>query len=150
MSHLFFQPQTATAPGREGQPQPAPAQPGAQEGAPPPAAEPPGGMGMTTILMLALPLLLLFFMTRNQNKRQKQLEQSLKVGDRVILQSGILGKLVELGEVRGKVEIAPGVSIQILKSAIQGVDGGEAKPGEAKGAGGKDAKDAGKAQEKKA
>lgn len=73
-----------------------------------------------SILLLALPLVLLFFMTRNQSKKQKELESSLKVGDRVVTQAGFIGKIMEMNERTAKVEIAPGVSVQMLKSAIQG------------------------------
>jgi preprotein translocase subunit YajC len=95
-------------------------------------------------------------MSRSQSKKQKQLESNLKVGERVITQSGLIGKIVDISErsTRAKLEIAPGVTVQVLKSSIQGVDGGDtpadAKPGDAK-AGDKSkepAKD--KPQEKKA
>jgi preprotein translocase subunit YajC len=128
--------QPTTAPGRVGTP--APATP--VEGQPAPAGgqeSPPAPFSGFTFLILALPLLLVFWMTRNQTKKQKQLESSLKTGDRVITQSGIIGKLIELNpsSTRVKLEIAPGVNVQVLKSAIQGVDGGdtpaaEAKPGD--------------------
>lgn len=80
------------------------------------------------LLMFALPLLLIFMMTRNQNKRQKQMESSLKSGDRVITTSGLIGKILEINANTGRVklEIAPGVNVQVLKSSIQGVDAGEA------------------------
>ena len=74
------------------------------------------------LLVMALPLLLLVFMTRNQSKKQKELEASLKVGDRVVTQSGLIGKILDMGERTAKVEIAPGVNVQMLKSAIQGPD----------------------------
>jgi preprotein translocase subunit YajC len=131
-----FQP--TTAPGREG-PAPAqpiegqPAQPGGQEA--PPA---PFGGSSFTFLILALPLLLIFMMTRSQTKKQKQLESSLKTGDHVITQSGLLGKIIEISDrsTRVKLEIAPGVTVKVLKSSIQGVDGGDtpadAKPGDTK------------------
>ena len=93
---------------------------------------------------MILPILLIFMTMRGQSKKQKQLEASLKTGDTVITQSGLIGKITEMGETRAKVEIAPGVTVRMLKSAIQGVDGGEAKPAEAK-----DAKQE-KPQEKKA
>lgn len=78
------------------------------------------------LLMFALPLLLIFMMTRNQNKRQRQMESSLKTGDRVITTGGFIGKILDINaeSTRVKLEIAPGVNIQVLKSAIQGVDGG--------------------------
>lgn len=74
------------------------------------------------LLVMALPLLLLVLMTRNQSKKQKELEASLKVGDRVVTQSGLIGKITELGERTARVEIAAGVSVTMLKTAIQGPD----------------------------
>jgi len=102
------------------------------------------------LLMMALPLLLLVFMTRSQSKKQKELEASLKVGDKVVTQSGLIGKVIDLGERTARVEIAPGVNVQMLKSSIQGPD---TPPDAAKDADkGKEAskdKDASKEKEKK-
>lgn len=83
-----------------------------------PQQQPFGGMGM--LLVMALPLLLLVFMTRNQNKKQKELEASLKVGDRVVTQAGLIGKITDLSERTARLEIAPGVNVLMLKTAIQG------------------------------
>ncbi len=149
------------APGREGAPAAPPAAPGtpAVPGTPatpgttsdgtPPQSAPGGGLPMSMLLM-ALPLLLIFLTMRGQSKKQKQVEQNLKTGDMVVTQSGLIGKVIEfVGETRVKVEIAPGVSVRMLKSAITGVDGGETKAAEGKDAKDKDtAKD--KPQEKKA
>ena len=100
--------------------------------------------------MMALPLLLLVFMTRNQSKKQKELEASLKVGDRVVTQSGLIGKVTDLGERTAKIEIAPGVSVQMLKTAIQGPDAvPDAKPASKDADKAKDAKDKEAAKEKK-
>lgn len=92
------------------------------------------------ILFFLLPLLLVFMMTRSQNKKQRELESALKPGDQVVTQAGLIGKLLEVGERTVKLEIAPGVNVKVLKASIQGVDGDGAKPAEAKD----------KAQEKKA
>jgi preprotein translocase subunit YajC len=102
--------------------------------------------GMSMILIFLLPLLLIFFMSRNQTKKQKNLESSLKTGDRVVTQSGLIGRIVEMNDGRVKLEIAPGVNVQILKSSLQGLDPGDTKAAEAK------AKEAGKdsGKEKKA
>jgi preprotein translocase subunit YajC len=81
--------------------------------------------------MLA-PILLIFMTMRGQTKKQKQIESSLKTGDTVVTQSGLIGKIIELSERTAKLEIAPGVNVRMLKSAIQGVDSGEPKPSEAK------------------
>jgi len=97
-------------------------------------------------ILLVVSFLLLFMTMRGQNKKQKQIEASLKTGETVVTQAGLIGKIVTLGEREVKLEIAPGVNVRVLKSAIQGIDPGETKSGDAKDA--KDAKD-GK-QEKKA
>jgi preprotein translocase subunit YajC len=128
-SHLLaFQP--TAAPGREGPSAPAQPTPGTAppEGAPPGPAGPPGGLlggGITPLLIMVLPILLIFLTMRGQTKKQKQIESSLKTGDTVVTQSGMIGKVIELGDARVKIEIAPGVTVKMLKSSISGVDGGE-------------------------
>ena len=100
------------------------------------------GSPMMSVLFLVLPILLIFMTMRGQSKKQKQVESSLKTGDTVVTQSGLIGKVTEfIGDTRVKVEIAPGVSVKMLKSAISGVDAGDVKTADA-------AKD--KPQEKKA
>lgn len=144
-----FQP--SQIPGREG----APAAPQPVQGTPPPAGDPgpgaPPGGGLSQMLFLLLPLVF-FFLLWSQSRKQKQVEKTLKAGDRVILQSGFVGKIVDLGTTRAKIELAPGVNVQVLKSAIQGLDAGEPKPepsdSKAKEPAKEPAKD--KAQEKKA
>ncbi len=137
MSTYAFQPST---PGASGPASPAPTQPGTAPAEGPP---PGGGMGggIMPMLIMVLPILLIFLTMRGQTKKQKQLESNLKTGDTVITQSGLIGKITEMSETRVKVEIAPGVSVKMLKSAISGVDAGEVKTTDA-------AKD--KPQEKKA
>lgn len=52
-----------------------------------------------------------FFMIRPQQKRQKQekeFENSLKVGDRVITKSGLHGRITELGETHVIIETMAG------------------------------------------
>lgn len=140
MSTFAFQP-TPAAPGRDAPqaPAPTPGAPGPTNTGTAPAEGPPGGPagqpggalnGIMPLLIVVLPILLLLMTMRGQNKRQKQLESSLKVGDHVVTQSGLLGKLVEMTDARVKIEIAPGVSVRMLKTAISGVDGGEQKPAE--------------------
>ncbi|WP_437604740.1 preprotein translocase subunit YajC [Sorangium sp. So ce834] len=132
-SSNWFQPNAA--PGRAGN---APAAPVEGQSPPPSggheAPPAPFGGGAFSFLILALPLLLIFVMTRSQNKKQKQLESNLKAGDRVVTQSGLLGKITDINpnSPRVKLEIAPGVNVQILKSAIQGQDPGEVAAADAK------------------
>lgn len=120
---LFLSQPSTVAPGQGAAP--APAQP--SQGAPPAADGGGGGSsspfgGMTMLLML-LPLVLVLFMSRSQSKKQKEIESALKPGDRVITQAGLIGKLVEIGDRTVKLEIAPGVNVQLLKTSIQGIEG---------------------------
>lgn len=79
------------------------------------------------MLFLLLPILLIFWMTRSQNKKQKDLEESLKVGDRVVTRAGMIGKITKMGEKTAEVEIAPGVFVAFLKTAIEGKDATDPK-----------------------
>lgn len=143
--YAFAQP--SPAPGRESG-NAAPAQPSTQAPSGPDAAPSGGGFGGTGMLLIfALPLLLMIFMTRNQSKKQKELENSLKVGDRVVTQAGLIGKITDLNERTAKIEIAPGVAVQMLKTSIQGPEPTAAPP--AKDDKGKDAPKTDAAKEKK-
>lgn len=115
------------APGREGS---APAPAAAQ--APPPAgsgpeAPPPGGLlGAFFPLLLVVPLLLfMFWSARSQQKKQAAAIAELKKGDRILTQSGLVGRLVEMGDRFAKVEIASGVKIEVLRSSVLGKDSAE-------------------------
>jgi preprotein translocase subunit YajC len=133
LSTLAFQPSPA-APGREGPQAPAPTTPGTTHADGAPAGAQPGGTlgNIMPLLIVVLPILLLFMTMRGQTKKQKQIESSLKVGDTVFTQSGMIGKIIDLRDTRVKIEIAPGVSVQMLKSAISGVDAGDPKQAEEK------------------
>ncbi len=81
---------------------------------------------MLVMLVMFLPvLLLLFWMPRSQQKKQAAALAKLQKGDRVVTHSGMLGKLVEMGERSYKLEIAPGVKVDVLKSSIAGKDGAD-------------------------
>ncbi len=91
----------------------------AQQGAPPPAAGQPGGMG--SMLPMLLPFLILvpfLFMSFRRQKKEQAARGSLKKGDRVLTQAGLIGELVDLDERIGKVKIAPGTTVQVLASTI--------------------------------
>jgi preprotein translocase subunit YajC len=83
-------------------------------------------MGMLPMLIMVVPLvLLLVFSSRSQAKKQGKVLASLQKGDKVIIQGGMVGKLVELGDRYAKVEIAAGVKIDVLKSGLLGKDDAE-------------------------
>ncbi len=129
--HLFmFQP--SSAPGREGNS--APAAPAnapteAQPGAAPPADSGGGGLfggsGFTMLLPLVAFMVIMIWSQRSQAKKQKAVEAGIKVGEKVVTTSGMVGKVTEVGD-RVTLEIAPGVRAQFLKTAIQGPDPGSA------------------------
>jgi preprotein translocase subunit YajC len=85
--------------------------------------------GLLMPILLVLPLLLiLMWSSRSQQKKQHEAVNSLKKGDRVVTQSGLVGKLLETGDRYAKVEIAPGVKVEILKSSLLGKDTGDNVP----------------------
>jgi len=93
-------------------------------------------------MALVLPFLLLFgllfLMNRGEKKKRAALESKLKRGDRVITRSGIKGKLIEVSDSTVKVEIAPGVNVMMVKTAVEGLDTSD--PGPAPKGGGKHGK----------
>ena len=82
--------------------------------------------------MLALGVLILFMFTNNR-KRRKQAEElinSLKVGDQVLLHSGIFGKVTDLGDDRLTIETAPKVKLTVIKQAVRSVESAVAEESE--------------------
>lgn len=81
---------------------------------------------------MLMPLLLIgmiafiFWSSRSQQKKQEAAVSALKKGDRVVTQSGIVGRLVELEPKYVKVEIAPGTKVQMLRSSLVGRDADDA------------------------
>jgi preprotein translocase subunit YajC len=122
----FFLQNVPPAPGRgEGAPAPQAGQPsqGVPDGG---GGAPPSALSGAFPLLLVVPMLLvMFFMNRSQQKRQKELESKLKAGDQVVTQSGLIGKLTERGDKYAKVEIAPGIKVKMLRTAVIGLDTGE-------------------------
>jgi preprotein translocase subunit YajC len=81
---------------------------------------------MLPMLIMVVPLvLLMLFTSRSNSKKQKKILESLQKGDRVIMQGGLVGKLVEIGDRLAKVELAPGMKVEVLKSGLLGKDDAE-------------------------
>ena len=62
---------------------------------------------------------------RPASRRQKdmvRLQQSLQVGQRVMLSSGIFGTIRSLTDDRARVELAAGVEVEGVRAAINSVD----------------------------
>ena len=83
----------------------------------------PQGPDMTLMLLMFVPLILfMFWQSRSQSKKQEQAVSSLKKGDRVVTQSGLIGKLLELDKRYAKLELGPGMKVQVLRTALAGRD----------------------------
>ena len=82
---------------------------GGQSGSPP---------SMVTMLLPFLILVPFLFLSFRRQKKEKEARGSLKKGDRVVTQAGLIGELVDLDDRIGKVKIAPGTTVQVLASAL--------------------------------
>lgn len=87
------------------------------------AAPSGGSQFMPLLLIVAMFVIMYFFMIRPQQKKQKEIrnfQNSLKVGDRVMLQSGIYGKVRRIDLTSGNidVEIASGVTVCVNKAFV--------------------------------
>ena len=79
-------------------------------------------LGITLIIIL-----LIFWMAdsqrKNQNKKIKQMQDDIKVDDKIITYSGISGKVVRIEDERVIIQINPSnVEVAIEKWAIAGID----------------------------
>lgn len=84
-----------------------------------------GAASIASFLPLILIFVIMYFlMIRPQQKRMKEhrnLVESLKKGDEVITQGGLIGKVTAVREGELEVEIAPGVKTRVVRSSITGV-----------------------------
>lgn len=89
-----------------------------------PAASGGGDMmsSLTGMLPLVLMFVVLYFvMIRPQMKKQKEhrsMIEALAKGDEVATSGGVLGKVTKIGEGYLSLEIAPGIEVQLQRSAI--------------------------------
>src|SRR5262245_46086942 len=84
---------------------------------------------LSQLLMFATILGIFYFLVLlPMNRRQKKIREfqdSLKVGDKVITTSGIYGQITRLGEKSVQVQIAERVRIEIARAAVAGYQGQE-------------------------
>ena len=95
----------------------------ATEGATP-AARPQQQSGFGMFVPMLLILAIFYFMMirpqqRKEKERRKMIEE-LRAGAKIIFAGGIVGTIVEATEKTFKVETAPGVTMEVLRSAVQG------------------------------
>jgi preprotein translocase subunit YajC len=85
---------------------------------------PPGGglLGILPLLLFVPLILLVVWQGRSQQKKQEAAIAGLKKGDKVVTQGGIVGRLSEIDSRYARLEIAPGVKLQVLRSSLAGRD----------------------------
>ncbi|MBO6167922.1 MAG: preprotein translocase subunit YajC [Kiritimatiellae bacterium] len=74
--------------------------------------------------MLLILAIFYFMMIRPQQRKEKERRKmidELKAGKKVVFAGGIVGTITEATEKMFTIETAPGVTMQILRSAVQGV-----------------------------
>ncbi|NMM22212.1 MAG: preprotein translocase subunit YajC [Phycicoccus sp.] len=79
--------------------------------------------GTSTLLIFALPVLLIGYMFITQRRRQKavmSMQADLAVGDEVTTTSGFLGRITALDDGIATLEISPGVKVRLDRRAIAG------------------------------
>ncbi len=76
---------------------------------------------LLVVLIIAMGAFMIWSQRRAKQRYQKRLE-ALQVGDRVVTIGGIYGKLtyIDLEVDRARLEIAPGVEIEVSTRAISG------------------------------
>ncbi|HSV82036.1 MAG TPA: preprotein translocase subunit YajC [Ramlibacter sp.] len=85
-----------------------------------------GGGDMQSSFMSLLPLVLMFVvlyfvMIRPQMKRQKEhrtMIEALAKGDEVATSGGLLGRVTKLGDNYVGLELAPGIEVQVQRTAV--------------------------------
>lgn len=85
-----------------------------------------GPAGQGSILGAMLPLVLLFavfwfMLIRPQQKRQKEhkaMVETLKKGDEIVTNGGVLGRITKVGDSFVSVEVAEGMEIRVQRVAI--------------------------------
>ena len=89
-----------------------------------PGAAPSSGFGLITPLLILIPfILILFLQGRSQTKKQEAAIAGLKKGDRVITQSGLVGRLVSIEGRYAELQLPPsGTKVTILRSGLLGRD----------------------------
>jgi preprotein translocase subunit YajC len=70
------------------------------------------------ILMMLVIFVPFFLLMSRRQKKETQARASLKKGDRVMTNAGLIGELVEMDDRVAKVKISPGVTVQIVANTV--------------------------------
>ena len=93
------------------------------------------GSNWSMLMPIAIIVIMIFLFSRSnkkqQQKRMEMLDRIVK-GTKVLLNSGVYGKVSEVREKEFLVEIADGVKVLVIKNGVASVEDEEKKDGEAK------------------
>jgi preprotein translocase subunit YajC len=70
------------------------------------------------ILMMLVIFVPFFLLMSRRQKKERVARESLKKGDRVMTNAGLVGELMEMDDRLAKVKIAPGVTVQIVANTV--------------------------------
>lgn len=93
------------------------------------------GEWFNMLLPILMIVVMIFIFSRSNKKQQQKRQQmldSIVKGSRVLLNSGVYGKVYEVKENEFVVEIADGVRVLVIKNGVAQVEDEENKNGEAK------------------
>ena len=86
-----------------------------------------GANGLLQFLPFALILGIFYFMIllpmKRRQKKIREFQESLKVGDKVVTTSGIYGQITRLNDKSVQVQIADKVRIEVARAAVGGYQG---------------------------
>lgn len=89
-----------------------------------PSAAPQGGGMFQIVLLVGMFAAMYFLLIRPQKKRQKEHQQlidGIGKGDEVVMSSGILGKVIEVGEVYLTLDVGENIKLKFQKFAVHAV-----------------------------
>ena len=87
------------------------------------APSPQGGL-MQIVMLVGLFALMYFMLIRPQRKRQtehQQLVETLSKGDEVVMTSGMLGRVTEVGDVYVTLDVGNDIKLKFQKAAVHAV-----------------------------
>jgi preprotein translocase subunit YajC len=94
-----------------------------------PEGKQPGLLGSAVpfILLFAVMYLLILRPQQKKQKEHREMVSRLKAGDRVYTNGGVFGTIVGVSETLVKLEIAKGVEIEVVRSAVNVAPADDAK-----------------------
>ena len=79
-------------------------------------------VGITFLLSFIIQPFLRYRNRKNDKESYLQFQNKLKIGDFVLLSSGIFGRITQMNSEKYSIEIADKVIIQVIPQAIIGID----------------------------